>query len=320
MASEHIEHDTASLQPEVIRSKSLEKLHTPELSPEITVWQGTWSRKKPLQYGLIENGRKFCQTNVAVNVIQTNGTLYVPDNTHTTFEGIFDAVRENDPSLFDTLLLPGGTAKSATGDHRSPIKALIEDHPFPGEEECEGWDQREVDIQNSGKEQLLGAQLNGQFFNRKSALITSNGRVITEPDASLAEKFAAGMSHEEQVKYGINEESLKRPLLFMVTMSTGEMKPLIFSFTPEETYAEGIARLEEEIKNEHIVSGVAGSPPLVIPDSEGNPQYLTMADALTTYAANDTRHYLYSPYKGSSLLFPEISRMQGTDPSQLVAS
>jgi hypothetical protein len=148
-------------------------------------------------------------------------------------------------------------------------------------------------------------------------LIFDSKKVIAEPDMTLSRRVG---DLEAQQYYGVTPESLKRPLVLIAQTPEGA-KPVVFKFHDEETYEQRIKRLQVQLAWQGVSSAIAASPPLVLPGENGEINYLSLEEAIGNFAAKDMRHYIYLPYFNErSLLYPELARMQGLDPTGIVPS
>ena len=301
---------------EVRRLHDIEQIPTPELDPNIIVYQGSWERDLPGHYA----DNSLTQKKVVINVILPNGVAQVPTSQSSNFEKIYLEVAADEPQLYEAALRPGGAIKAAGSESISPIKALIRNYPFPGDESHQGWDLLAQEAEERGNTLLLSFQGNGLYFNRGSMFFDGQ-RIIAHPDMELAEKFASSPSAEEVEQLSIYEANLKSPLSLLATLPDGTMRPHYFEFQDEEPYEKGIRRLEEDLKRSDVQSAFSASPPLVIPDDDSAPQYVSLEKALTTYHASDMRHLLYLPFQGGeAVLFPELARFKSRDGAALAHS
>ncbi len=282
---------------------NLVELSTPELPPALSVSRFTFPRKLPVHYQ--DDVLIGKNTNAAfINILQVKDSiLVIPADDQSNFKGFMDRLRREKPDLAKQMVSPGGTAKSVANSTDSPIKVLTKTEfdgvHLPGDEELYGWNTLRDSIRDESSDLVLQFQGNNLYFNYGSVFF--DGETVYAPQEEWRD---SGFDHEQ-------------PMIMQTT--DGKFKPFIFKYAPDESFSQN----SERLKNELIASGAkaafGASPPFVIPDAHGEPIYLDIAKGLK-YPANDVRHYIFCPYLDGPFMFPELSRLQGTDPDLLTKS
>lgn len=298
----------------------LHPLHTPLLSPLIRVFRAQYMREIPAHY----LGNPYTREKIDVNVIYVaNSTLVIPRSPATSFQNFYKSLQRANPTLFQRILSPSGTAKVASGNHMTPIKEItamnLAGLTLPGDAQLYGWDALEREVSQVGLTPQLFFQGNGLYFNRGSAIYDGEN-LLAYPDLFLADLLESGMTAQEVERIAVSQESLKRPLLFFLSKASGEMVAYLHQFLPAETYRQGLLRLQAMFQRQGVRSALAASPPLVIPGEDDQPVYLPLQEVLGSYHANDVRHSLYCPYEGAVLLSAELGRAQCLQPKRLAAA
>lgn len=299
------------------RMAQLHSLDASQLSPDINLFRAQYQREIPPHY----QGNALTRSMIDVNIILVSqGMLFTPRSTISSFQGFFYTLRKANPALFQRILSPSGTAKVASGNLTTPIKEIaamnLAGQTLPGDAQMYGWEALEQEARQTGLRLQLLFQGNGLYFNRGSVLFDGEN-VLAYPDMFLADWLKMdGDAHAAQ-RIAVSEPSLKRPLLFFLTNADSGMEAFVHEFLPDETYGQGMARLQDIFRRRGVRSALAASPPLVIPDREGSPLYLTLSEVLGRYHANDVRHSLYCPYECAVLLSPELGRAQCLQPEHL---
>lgn len=308
------------MQAPIERLTGLTRLDTPALPEAVQVYRAAYRRRIPAHY----QGNPLTSEFVRLNLILVaDGRLVVPDNSQTNFYDFYRQLEENHPDLHRRIISPLGTAKLAAVNEPTPIKRLndfrLNGWRLPGEPELFGWNALQRQANRAGQQLTLLFQGNGLYFNRGSAFLT-HGRLLLEPDRSLRLGFCEDLTLQTAREMGIRGLSIKRPLIFFVQHPGGLVRPLLVRFAKNETYPQGLDRIEKLIGRLEDAVGFAASPPLVLPGSALQPRFLDLESVLTRFHANDVRHYLYCPYEGAVLLYPELSRSQSLHPRRLARS
>jgi hypothetical protein len=300
-------------------------LATPALDPAIQVMRASYRRPMPAQY----QGNPHFHDVVEVNVLSVDGgSLVVPSSRETSFEGFYGELREKDLALFRHILSPMGTAKSASSDHITPIKAITQINlthfQLPGDEALYGWRILEEEVRQAGFKLELFFQGNGLYYNRGSVIYYKK-KMRAYPDIYLVEILGEKPSAAVRAQMAIDEEGIKRPLLFFCRFCDGQMMPYVHRFREQESYLEGMERLRQKFEDLCVRAALAASPPLILPKVSRSgkgiePNYISFREMIRQFHANDVRHYLYCPYEGAVLLSAELSRMQGVNPGALARS
>ncbi len=304
---------------EVRRIHPLLPVDTSGIDAAIQILQATYQRKIPQHY--LENPltSEFVHLNA---VLVEGGQLVIPTTLQTTFARFFAELSKTLPELHKRIISPVGTARLAAGNEFTPIKIIasltLGGVTLPGDRELYGWDGLAREAAEKNLRLVLAFQGNGLYFNRGSAIFSPN-QLVFEPDGSLAELFCSTLSVDQAHQMGIRRQSMKRPLPFFVQGDDARVHPSIFNFTQYESYADGLSRLADWLKSQPGSAGFAASPPLLLPHNGGS-NWLTLAEILSGFHANDVRHYLYCPYHGAVLLYPELSRAQSLHPARLTRS
>jgi hypothetical protein len=298
----------------------LHPIDTTGLAPAIRVSQASYRRLIPAHY----QGNLYIRAEITLNIIMApGGRLVVPAGRGANFIQFYEDLRHDRPALFQQILAPSGAAKASSTDYITPIKEIaqmcLSGCSLPGDEQLYGWDGVAAEGAEKGNALQLSFQGNGLYFNRGSVFYDGIG-MHAYPDAFLAEVIEKGASEEMNERLALNVASLKRPLLFFITEKSGQMSVIRHEFLAQETYGQGMQRLTRNFTERQVQSGLAASPPLIVPDEHGEPLYLSLAQMLSQYHANDVRHYLYCPYQGAVLLSAELGRAQSMQPERLSAS
>jgi hypothetical protein len=195
----------------------------------------------------------------------------------------------------------------------------LADFSLPGDCQLYGWNTLETETVHKGWNLQVLFQGNGLFFNRGSVLFDGEN-LLDYPNLYLAGLLEETLPRRIRDWLAISARGLKRPLLFFVTHENRTMSPYLHSFDENETYAQGMSRLTDYFRCQHVQSALAASPPLILPDIHHAPVYLSLTDALGRFHANDVRHTLYCPYENAVLLSAEFGRAQCLDPERLADS
>lgn len=302
------------------RLGDLARLDVPDLPAAVRVYRAAYRRVIPPHY----RGNPLTSEFVRLNLILVHGgQLIVPDSPQATFNDLFHHLEQNDPHLHRRIISPVGTARLAAVNEPTPIKRLSEYNldgwHLPGEPELYGWEALSRQAARSGMDLALIFQGNGLYFNRGSAFL-HQGRLLLEPDGSLRLGFCDDLTLSTARQMGIRGRSIKRPLVFFVQHPGGAVRPLIVRFAKRESYPQGLDRIERLLGRLQEAVGFAASPPLVLPGSSPQPRFLDLPAVLARFHANDIRHYLFCPYEGAVLLYPELSRSQSLHPNRLARS
>lgn len=292
-------------------------LDIPEVSPAVSMHRASYLRRIPAHYAGNPHIREIIDLNV---LLVDGGSLVVPASPQASFRAFFEGLKNLRPELFRQILSPSGAAKAASTDHLTPIKEIMQmqiaGQALPGDAALYGWQALAAEASQKALALQLFFQGNGLYFNRGSAFYNGE-ELLAFPDMFLDEILAEHPSAEMLQHLAVNENSLKRPLLFFVTQNSGKMRPYLHTFHPEETYRQGMKRLERIFQKAGVRAALAASPPLVIPDQNNNPRYLSLPEILGQFHTNDVRHSLYCPYQGAVLLSAELGRVQCLEPVML---
>lgn len=302
---------------QVYRVIPLQPLPSPGLSRTINVLSARYLRLVPAHYLTNPLTREIIDINI---LLVKNGSLVTPTLPETTFQHFYQEMNQSNPDLFQQVLSPSGTAKGVTTRHLTPIKEIaglkLANFSLPGDESLYGWYAMEQDAAQQKARLEIFFQGNGLYFNRGSVLFDGQN-LLAYPDQFLSEFLEGGVPFEVRQRLAVDDYSLKRPLLFFVTGNDGKMWPYHHTFEPDESYLQGMRRLENFLRSKGVRAALAASPPLIIPGEDGLPVYLRLPEILKRYHANDVRHSLYCPYRGSVLLSAELSRAQCLQPDRL---
>jgi hypothetical protein len=304
----------------VERASPLQLLYSPQLSPALQVWQAAYRRRIPGHY----QDNPLTRAEVRINLILVpGGSLVIPSSPQTNFSAFFARLKQVKPVLFHRILSPSATAKAASTDLFTPIKELtslrLPEASLPGDPELYGWPALQAESQAKGLSLQLLFQGNGLYFNRGSGFFDGQN-LLVYPDLFQAEVLQNIPSSAIHELLGVAETGLKRPLLWLVLHQNGRTAPYLHHFDQSKSYQQGLQQLAESFHLQQVRAALATSPPLVIPNEDGNPKHLPLPEIIATFQANDVRHYLYCPYAGAVLLAAELGRAQCLQPENLARS
>ncbi len=302
------------------RVSALTPISASELPPRLQVFRGVYRRTIPPHYQNNPHIRETIEVNL---LLAERAVLVMPATPRTTFHEFYRELAGANPALFHQILSPIGAAKAVSAGHPTPIKQITQlqlaNLTLPGDAEQYGWGALAAEGLRRGARLELMFQGNGLYFNRGSVMF--DGAELSDfPNASLAGFLYNGANAELLEMLAAPEAGLKRPLLFFVSEEDRRMTAYLHEFQPDETYREGMARLRQTLRARRVQAAFAASPPLILPGADLQPCYLTPAEVLGRFHANDVRHYLYCPYEGSVLLSAELGRVQCLEPARLAAA
>jgi hypothetical protein len=304
----------------IVRIAPLQMRVTPDISQNISIYRASYKRLVPTHYA----GNPHIRETVDINVILApGGFLLSPSSPQTSFQDFYEELRYSAYPLLQRVLSPSGTAKAVSTNHPTPIKEIAgmssAGLTLPGDRELYGWHALEREAAQKGLRLDLFFQGNGLYYNRGSVLYDGTN-LLDYPGTFLNQSLDEVPSPEIWRYLAIEENAIKRPLLFFVTRQDHSMTVYQHFFRPGESYHRGMKRLQDTFRKQGVRSAVSASPPLIVPNEDGEPLYLSLQEALSRFHANDVRHYLYCPYSGTVLLSGELGRAQCLEPVRLAAS